>query len=112
MKYKVLNLHSEAPKTIETEVMYEVVSARVDGASLLRLNITKGENEKLHKRRVLAVKRTLKGMKGRGTIQFYAFPENFESSGTEANFLANKFPELFEMTPEENDEESFVYIKI
>ena len=40
--------------------------------------------------------RTLKEMKGRGAIQLYAARESFLNLTTEAQYLINKYPELFE----------------
>lgn len=112
MSYKILELRSKTAAALTTEIMYEVASARVAGAVLLRLNIKKDGDEKLCRRLLSAVKRTLKNMKEQGRIQFYALPDNFSAFATEAKFLVNKFPELFESLPEETEEESFAYVKL
>lgn len=112
MNYKILELRSKAPDALATEIMYEVATARVAGAQLLRMNIAKGEDDKLNRRLASAVKRTLKAMKEQGRIQFYALPDNFRIFATEAKFLVNKFPDVFEQMPEETEEVTFAYVKI
>lgn len=112
MNYKELELQGRTPSALTTEIMYEIASARVAGVSLLRFNISRGEDEKLFKRLTSAQKRTLRSMKERGSIQFFALPDNFASFATEAKFLVNKFPELFESLPEQGEDSTFAYVKI
>ena len=112
MNYKELELQGRTASALATEIMYEIASARVAGVSLLRLNITKGEDDKLFKRLISTQKRTLRSMKERGSIQFFALPDNFAAFATEAKFLVNKFPDLFEPLPEEREDSTFAYVKI
>ena len=43
MFFKKITLRSNLPENILTEIMYEIASARVDGAELLRVNISNEE---------------------------------------------------------------------
>lgn len=112
MSYIEINLRSDTPLSVSTEVMYEIASARVGGKSLVRFNLMLSGEEKNAKRLLSSLKRTLKNMKGQGTIQFYALPDNFTEMRTEANFLINKFPSLFEQMPKESEDVFFAYAKI
>lgn len=113
MYFKELTLRGENPEQISTEVMYEVAAARADRAELLRINILNEEaNDLFPKKRLSVLIRILKIMKGDGRIQFFATQDSFNSLGTEAVFLQNKYPERFDVLPHNNCEEDFVYIKL
>ena len=112
MIYEQFELRGRLPSEIETEILFEIASRRAGGAELLRIDIAGSDDEKADFRLVRAVLGLLKNMKMRSSIQFFAFPDNFESMQTEARFLINKYPELFEQSPELGDHVSYVYIKV
>jgi len=112
MLYEQFELRGRTPAEVETEILFEVASRRVGGAELLRINIVRSDDDKLDARLMRFVTKVLKGMKARSLIQFFAFPENFETMGMESRFLINKYPGLVEAKPEILDYLSFVYIKL
>lgn len=112
MLYEQFELRGRAPSDAETEILFEVASRRAGGAELLRIDIARSDDGKADARLMRTVVRVLKGMKARLLIQFFAFPENFETMGMESRFLINKYPGLFEAKPEILDYLSFVYIKL
>lgn len=112
MMYEQFELRSRVPAEAQTEILFEVASRRVGGAELLRIDITKSDDDKADARLLKTVLKVLKGMKTQKHIQFFAFPENFELSGTESRFLTNKYPELFDAMPKALDLLSFVYVKL
>lgn len=109
MSYKELSLRAELPEGAVTELMYEIASCRADDADLIRINIdaTLPEIKKI----LSASLKTLKAMKEKGSIQFYATKESFDLMRTEAVFLQNKYPDLFsEIISSEN--QVYIFIKI
>lgn len=112
MLYENFELRAKMPGEVETEIVFEITSRRIGGTELLRIDIPGTDDEKNDSRIVRALTKTLKAMKAKSAIQFFAFPENFESSGTESRFLMNKYPELFSNIPECGYSLSYVYIKI
>ena len=113
MSFKVITLRSYLPEQISTEIMYEIAAARADRFEVIRINIlNEEENNVPQKKRVENLIRLLKNMKNNGRIQFYATKESFETFGTEAVFLQNKYPDVFATMPQCNGEEVYVYVKI
>ena len=61
---------------------------------------------------ISSVVRLMKNMKQKGSIHFFATELDFKIASTEANFLSNKYPELFSDIPMNEDNSFFIYIKI
>lgn len=112
MSYKEINLQNYSAKEIKTEIMFEVVSERVSGTELLKINIRKADDERTYLRAVATVHRMLKQMKQRGAIQFFATPKSFSENSTEAKYLLNKYPEMLSNPQDESEAETFVYVRI
>lgn len=112
MLYENFELRAKLPDEVETEIVFEITSRRIDGAELLRIDVPATGDGKNDARLIRALTKTLKALKAKSAIQFFAFPDNFESAGTESRFLVNKYPELFSSAPECGDSLSFVYVKI
>lgn len=115
MSHKEINLRSKSQDAAATEIMYEIAACRADGIELIRFNISYGDsNESITegKRILSSIVRTLKNMKQKGSIQFIATPDSFESGSTESSFLYNKFPSLFSSKPTCSEDESFIYVKL
>ena len=110
MGFKEINLRSDMADTAVTEIIYEIASCRADFCDLLRINIDMSlpEGKKIKSQAI----KTLKAMKQRGSIHFFATQDNFDRMGTEAVFLLNKYPELFSATSKENEITAFIYVKI
>ena len=111
MVYKTFVLRSTTAQKAKTEIMYEVASAHAAGTELLRINITK-DDAISYKRIHNSVVKILKEMKGSSLIQFYATQDTFAEIGTEAQFLFNKYPDIFENIPKENDGLGFIYVRV
>lgn len=109
MIYKTLNLKSREADQIKTEIMFELASERASNTELVRLNLPEFTDAQSERRINSAVLRLLRNMKERGTIQFFAYPDNFENFGMESRFLLNKYPDVFENS---DLGERFVYVKI
>lgn len=113
MYFKELKLRADLPEQISTEIMYEIAGARADRIELLRINILNEEaNNVSVNKRLSSIIRLLKAMKQDGRIQFFATKDSFESPRTEAVFLQNKYPNLFEKAPSTDGEAEFIFIKL
>ena len=111
MILKEITLRANLPDDINTEILYEIASARADGAELVRVNIHNSESFVLpFNKRFSSLVRTLKNIKATGRIQFYATKDGFKTHNTEAVFLQNKYPQLLEISLKEED--NFIYIKL
>ncbi len=110
MSFRELCLRADMPDGAVTEIMYEVASCRADGIDLLKINIDNELSE--IKRIVSALLKTLKTMKQKGSIQFYATKESFDVMSTEAVFLQNKYPEHFSEGNINSDDQTYIYVKI
>ena len=110
MKYIVINLQGTEPSEITTEIMFELAGAKIDGAELVRFNI-ENATEDSGKKRCSAMLKVLKSMKSAGKIQFFATPDSFAGEKTEAVFLVNKYPELFERREVDNNI-MYAYVKL
>ena len=73
----------------ETETVFIIAVARADGASCVKFRFDE-ESERV----VPAVRKALRALKRRGSIQMLAGREDFDEMTTEAEFLLNKFPEI------------------
>ena len=112
MYFKEFTLRADYPEDILTEILYEIASARADGAELLRINIPSGDSFSLPlKRRHSVLTRIFKNMKNSKRIQFFATNESFAGQNTEAVFLQNKYPEHF-LNAGVDEETTFIYIKL
>ena len=114
MKYKVIELRGKEAQDLVTEVMFEIASAKVDGLDLIRLNIHLliDEAGNISKKNLKSVIKTLKNMKSTGQIQFFATPESFKTSSTEAVFLINKYPALFVNMEDASETDTYIYTKL
>ena len=113
MIYKEITLASIERTSIDTELMYEIATARADGVELLRIFISSDptdERRAPHKISANLIRR-LKILKESGLIQLYADKRDFSVMSTQAHFLINKYPQLFDVMPSDEGNEYF-YVKI
>lgn len=112
MQYKTINLKGREPGELTTEVMFEIASARADGEELVKFNIPSEEAlGSFYKKNLNELKRTFKKMKTAGQIQLFAMKSSFVESSTEAIFLMNKYPTVFEDSDFLN-EDGYILVKI
>ena len=111
MLFRELDLRAQLPEQIATEIMFEIASAKVDGVELLCFQINNKEDLLLEKYRS-TILRNLKKMKSDGAIQLFATSESFKTQKTEAYFLQNKYPTIFNSISDYSEIESKIYIKI
>ena len=112
MKYKVIDLAVRKTDGVAPEIMYNVASERVDSVELICFNLPVTDDETVRRRINSAALRTFKEMKSRGAIQLYATRSSFLEQTTEAKYLINKFPELFEDADYEAMDTRSIYVKL
>lgn len=115
MIYKEIYIRSLLPDAASTELMYEIAGCRADGIELVRFNISYGTDDHAvgdTKKTFSSLIRTLKLMKQKGSIQFFATGNSFLTGSTEAIFLFNKYSDLLSSMPKAGEGEEFIYVKI
>lgn len=110
MIFKIIEIKSDRPIDIDTEIKFSVATARAENTELLRLDIKKDE-ESYTKVYNGAIK-VLKKMKSLSHIQFIATPKSFLDSNAEAEFLINKYPNQMENIPKCDDGEGYIFVKL
>lgn len=109
MKIKTIQLISPFGDEALTEMLFEIASARADGAELLRVDLDSRDENSTKLMQFLI--RKLKAMKQKGQVQFFASADSFEKSSTEAVFLLNKYPTHFEGISTDKSE-NYIYVKL
>ena len=112
MKYKTIKLTGNNSQQLNTEAAFEIAVAKADGAELVRFDIQDSPDETGYstRKKVSALEKIMRSMKESRKIQFYATNESFTKSSTEAVFLINKYPDVFENIPDNSSE--YIYIKL
>ena len=112
MSYSKIKLDADKPQSLETEIMFNIASERAAGAELIMFEFLKSGDEKNDKKLSGTAVRLLKKMKSERKIQFYADEDSFRRSSTEAEFLYNKYPMLFEIREESDSTRDIFYVKL
>ena len=103
--FKTIKLNCENNKNIHTEIHFEIASARAEHCEVIRFEYDPSS----HKTESYIIS-ILKKLKAGLMIQFFATNLNFKQSDTEAVFLINKYPEIFNEEFIENS--NYIYVKI
>ncbi len=93
MEFKKHRLTAAGKDAVFTEVWFEVTTARVFECEVLGFEIY-CEDDHSRRRTAQQIVRTLRTMKEKGLLQFFATADCFESGSAEAEFLKNKYPHL------------------
>ena len=93
---------------LNTELRFIFASARVDGAQIVRLEITQSDDGELDRISGSVIK-LLRSLKKEGSIEFYANDESFRANSTEAIFLLNKYSQYI---PDEKVNKRFIFVKM
>ncbi len=105
MKYVTLAPTAHSASTLETEIMFSVASARAQEMDFLKIDLSDDNDDKA---RTVVIK-LLRQLKKQGRIQLFIDAAELFGSSTEAQYLANKYPEALSLCGE--DEKAFI-IKI
>lgn len=93
MIYKKIELVLEKNDDFLVNLKFEVATARAEGAEVLCVAIAENLTDEEISKMKFSMVRSLRLMKQKRTIQFFAFSEDFEKQTTEAVFLLNKYSE-------------------
>ena len=110
MVFKTIVIQAERPIDIDTEIRFDIATARAEDVELLRFDINKREDS-WQKIQNAAIK-VLKKMKSASQIQFIATQLSFANSNAEAEFLINKYPQYIDNVSEKGDGEAYVFVKL
>ncbi len=108
LKISKFNISGQMKAQLETELRFDIASAKADGADLIELEVPVTGDERLDARILNFITRILGVMMREELIQFYATPHGFRSGTKEAMFLQNKYPEYLR---EDSADNCYVYIK-
>ena len=106
--YLDINLAGTCRAELDTEVKFNIASARADGVELVRLGLPLSRDDRNNSRLLCCLVKVLRSMIRDGAIQFYETDEGFTTSTTEAKFLDNKYSEF--IIPSNNDYK-YIYVK-
>ena len=90
MKFKFNEIKAKTKVGLETEVIFEIASARALGIELLRLDITSDDKERL----AGYAEKKLRSLKRLGRIQLFVLASDIKNNSTEAEYLKNKYPSI------------------
>lgn len=105
MNYIRLKSTLSAVQDLETEIMFSIASARAQKIDFVQLELSDDNEQKI---KVNAVK-LLKLLKKQGRIQLFIDSDELRGSSTEAQYLANKYPDAYDAF---NNGEKAIIIKI
>ncbi len=110
MIFNIINLASDRPVDIDTEIKFSIAIARAEKIELLRFDLERNGEDFL--KSFNAALKVLKKMKNNGQIQFIATPFAFSNSDREAEFLINKYPEYLNNIPSCTEKSGFLFVKL
>ena len=93
MPFKSFNLLGCCRRDFNTEIRYDIASAKADGSELVSLTIPLTDDSNENSRLSTCVCKILSSMKKVGEIQFYLKPDAFIKKTTEADYILNKYSE-------------------
>lgn len=110
MSIYVKKIKYEKLKHINTEVLFELATARAGKFNIVRFDVEKsGEEPKNTQKTLSNLERILKSAKKRSAIQFFVTEDGVKESTTEAKYLFNVYPEAEESIP---TDVSFIFVKL
>lgn len=110
MIFKTIEIESDRPIDIDTEIKFSIATARADKTELLRFDVKRDEESS--GRTFNSAVKVLKKMKNQGHIQFIATPKSFANANAEAEFLINKYPGYIDNMSKCCDGEVYIFVKL
>jgi hypothetical protein len=97
---KIFNcaLNNDAQDTLNTEIRFNVASARASGCEFVCLETYNADKDKI----LATTAKILQAMKKEGKIDFFATRLDFESNNAKAGYLSNKIANVFEIMSNNN----------
>ena len=107
MVLSTYNLQGSCKKDFDTEIKFNLATARYEGADLIVFSINKREDEEENTRLLSCIYKILGTVKKAGTISFFVKPEQMEQNTTEAEYIKNKYADYLTFS----DNLIYVYVK-
>ena len=94
MKYLSFELLGSCMRDYNTEIRFDVASAKYDNAELISFTIPRIDDEKESSRLYSCAIKVIGTLMREGLIQFYVSPEHMRSGATQAEFIKNKYSDF------------------
>ena len=101
-------LEGSCKKEFDTEIKFDIASAKYDCADLIMLSFKKTDSAEEDNRLLLCISRVLNSLKKSGAISFFVKPEQMAGATTEAQYIINKFEDRIQIRDDYVD----IYVKI
>ena len=108
MLLKTFTLEGSCKKEFDTEIKFDLASAKYDGADLIKLSFKKTDSSEEDNRLLSCISRVLNSLKKSGNISFFVKPEQMAGTTTEAQYIINKFEDAINIREDFID----VFVKI
>lgn len=92
MNFVTLTPTVKALHSLDTEIMFSVASARAREMDFVKIDLSEDNEQKI----MASALKLLKTMKKQGRIQLFVDSAELHGSSTEAQYLANKYPETLD----------------
>ena len=102
-------LEGDCQVDFDTEIRYNVASAKIASADLIKMVLPKRDSDRENERIGYCILKVLRTLKKEGIIQFFVNSSGFEKNTTQAQYLINIYQGLID---ESSDSEFFTYIKL
>ena len=103
---EIIELRSTTREGLDTEIKFNVASAKVDGCEIIALSYSDQNN--YQKTRAI-LNKILTSLKRNGIILFYLFASDLSEATTQGSFLINKYPDICDISIEG---QNIVFIKL
>jgi len=92
MIFAELILTEQEYELLDTEIKFNIASAKADSAELLAFSYPKLEDSPEEEKRIArSILKVLRGLKKNGVIQFFLTEDSIEKRTTEAQYIENKY---------------------
>ena len=89
MLLKTYYLEGSCKREFDTEIKFNLASAKYDCANLVKFSIKKRDDDSENCRLISCISKVLSSLKKQGTVDFYVKPEQMEQNTTEASYITN-----------------------
>lgn len=91
MLLKTYCLEGSCKRDFDTEIKFNIASAKYDGVNLLKFSIKRRIDDSENCRLMSCITKVLSSLKKQGRVNFFVKPEQMEQNTTEAEYITNLF---------------------
>lgn len=103
---EIIELSSTTREGLDTEIKFNIASAKVDECEILALSFPNGN---ANPRFDVIINKILSSLKRAGMLLFYLFDSELNELSTRGSFLINKYPDICDISIEG---QNIVFIKL